>query len=140
MARRLLCTLRHSRAYPMSAPRRHVDTQIFWQRQVDAWHESGLNKAAFCRQAGVQPASFGQWSRRLSLSPSRSSQGAPSTLSAMAMIPVSVMDEVMAIEGVVPSQNVIVERADISLTLPATLCAEHINTWLTSLTSLDVQH
>ncbi len=58
----------------------------------------------------------------------------------MAMIPVSVMDEVMAIEGVVPSQNVIVERADISLTLPATLCAEHINTWLTSLTSLDVQH
>jgi len=128
----------------MSVPRTHADTRAYWQRQVDAWRDSGLSKAAFCRESGVHPASFSQWSRRF-LSPTampapKAATSAPSSASeSLVMIPVSLVGEPDGAAERSSSQNVIVNRADITLTLPTTLEPEQIGHWLGSLALCDVQ-
>jgi hypothetical protein len=35
-----------------------------WQRHVEAWRESGLSQADYCRQQGLNPKTFSAWARR----------------------------------------------------------------------------
>ena len=35
-----------------------------WQRHVEAWRESGLSQANYCRQQGLNPKTLLAWSRR----------------------------------------------------------------------------
>jgi hypothetical protein len=35
-----------------------------WQWLVEAWHESGLSQADYCRQQGLNPKTLSAWSRR----------------------------------------------------------------------------
>ncbi len=35
-----------------------------WQRHVEAWRESGLSQADYCRQQGINPKTFSAWARR----------------------------------------------------------------------------
>lgn len=35
-----------------------------WQRHVEAWRESGLSQADYCRQQGLNPKTLSAWSRR----------------------------------------------------------------------------
>jgi hypothetical protein len=39
-----------------------INTQ--WCRHVEAWRESGLNQANYCRQQGLNPKTFSAWTRR----------------------------------------------------------------------------
>jgi hypothetical protein len=39
-----------------------INTQ--WCRHVEAWRESGLNQADYCRQQGLNPKTFSAWARR----------------------------------------------------------------------------
>jgi hypothetical protein len=39
-----------------------INTQ--WCRHVEAWRESGLNQANYCRQQGLNPKTFSTWARR----------------------------------------------------------------------------
>jgi len=39
-----------------------INTQ--WCRHVEAWRESGLNQANYCRQQGLNPKTFSAWARR----------------------------------------------------------------------------
>lgn len=36
-----------------------------WAGVMELWRESGLGKAAFCRECGVKPWQFNYWCRRL---------------------------------------------------------------------------
>ena len=36
-----------------------------WKSVLDRWRESGLSKAAFCRENGIRPWQFHYWCRRL---------------------------------------------------------------------------
>ena len=38
-----------------------INTQ--WCRHVEAWRESGLNQANYCRQQGLNPKIFSAWAR-----------------------------------------------------------------------------
>lgn len=125
----------------MSVSRTRAETRAFWQHMVDAWRDSGLSKAAFCRQSDIHPASFSPWSRRLAPSSVRErSAPTPSVpATALTMIPVSVIDEPDSVSVPSSSNSVSVSRCDITVTLPAVMDAELINTWLHSIASLDVQ-
>ena len=35
-----------------------------WYRHVEAWRESGLSQADYCRQQGLNPKTLSAWSRR----------------------------------------------------------------------------
>ena len=35
-----------------------------WRRHVEAWRESGLSQADYCRQQGLNPKTFSTWARR----------------------------------------------------------------------------
>ncbi len=35
-----------------------------WQRHVEAWRESGLSQADYCRQQSINPKTFSAWARR----------------------------------------------------------------------------
>jgi hypothetical protein len=35
-----------------------------WQRHVEAWRESGLSQADYCRKQGINPKTFSAWARR----------------------------------------------------------------------------
>ena len=35
-----------------------------WQRHVEAWRESGLSQADYCRQQGLNRKTFSLWTRR----------------------------------------------------------------------------
>jgi hypothetical protein len=35
-----------------------------WQRHVEAWRESGLSQADYCRQQGLNPKTLSAWARR----------------------------------------------------------------------------
>ena len=35
-----------------------------WWRHVEAWLESGLSQADYCRQQGLNPKTFSTWARR----------------------------------------------------------------------------
>jgi hypothetical protein len=39
-----------------------INTQ--WQRHVEAWRESGLSQAGYCRQQGLNPKTLSTWARR----------------------------------------------------------------------------
>lgn len=34
-----------------------------WQRHVQAWRESGMSQADYCRQQGLNPKTFSKWAR-----------------------------------------------------------------------------
>ena len=36
-----------------------------WRRHVDAWRESGLSQADYCRQQGLNHKTFSVWTRRV---------------------------------------------------------------------------
>ena len=36
-----------------------------WLRHVDAWRESGLSQAVYCRQQGLNHKTFSVWTRRV---------------------------------------------------------------------------
>ena len=36
-----------------------------WRRHVDAWRESGLSQAVYCRQQGLNHKTFSVWTRRV---------------------------------------------------------------------------
>lgn len=40
-------------------------TQEQWQQHIDAWQDSGLSQAAWCRQNGVVVSQFGYWKKKL---------------------------------------------------------------------------
>ena len=39
-----------------------INTQ--WWRHVEAWRESGLSQADYCRQQGLNPKTLSAWARR----------------------------------------------------------------------------
>lgn len=41
-----------------------ADKQTYWQTHLDAWRQSGLSQAAYCKQHGLSLSSFGYWLRR----------------------------------------------------------------------------
>ena len=41
-----------------------MKTQTQWWRHVEAWRESGLTQADYCRQQGLHPKTFSAWTRR----------------------------------------------------------------------------
>jgi hypothetical protein len=36
-----------------------------WRRHVEAWRESGLSQADYCRQQNLNPKTFSLWTRRV---------------------------------------------------------------------------
>jgi len=36
-----------------------------WWRHMEAWRESGLSQADYCRQQGLNPKTFSTWTRRV---------------------------------------------------------------------------
>ena len=41
-----------------------------WRRHVEAWRESGLSQAVYCRQQGLNHKTFSVWTRRVQADPS----------------------------------------------------------------------
>ena len=41
-----------------------ADKQTYWQTHLDAWRQSGLSQAAYCKQHGLSLSSFGYWLHR----------------------------------------------------------------------------
>ena len=41
-----------------------------WCRHVEAWRESGLSQAVYCRQQGLNHKTFSAWTRRVQADPS----------------------------------------------------------------------
>ena len=41
-----------------------------WRRHVEAWRESGLSQADYCRQQGLNHKTFSVWTRRVQVNPS----------------------------------------------------------------------
>ena len=38
---------------------------VHWRRHVEAWRESGLSQADYCRQQGLNHKTFSVWTRRV---------------------------------------------------------------------------
>ena len=43
--------------------------QIYWEKHISAWQESGLAQAAYCRKHGISSKSFGYYKRKLASAP-----------------------------------------------------------------------
>lgn len=43
-----------------------IDKHTFWQQRVNAWLESGLPQAVWCRQNNVKADQFWYWKKKLS--------------------------------------------------------------------------
>lgn len=41
-----------------------ANKQTYWQTHLDAWRQSGLSQASYCKQHGVSLSSFGYWLHR----------------------------------------------------------------------------
>lgn len=47
-----------------------ANRQTYWQMHLDAWRQSGLSQANYCKQHGLSLSSFGYWlHRRAELTP-----------------------------------------------------------------------
>lgn len=53
-----------------------ADKQTYWQTHLDAWRQSGLSQAAYCKQHGLSLSSFGYWLHRR-VEPVRSTAALP---------------------------------------------------------------
>jgi transposase-like protein len=42
-----------------------MKTHTQWQQHVEAWRESGLSQADYCRQHGLNHKTFSVWTRRV---------------------------------------------------------------------------
>ena len=41
-----------------------ANKQTYWQTHLDAWRQSGLSQASYCKQQGLSLSSFGYWLHR----------------------------------------------------------------------------
>jgi hypothetical protein len=41
-----------------------ANKQTYWQTHLDAWRQSGLSQAGYCKQHGLSLSSFGYWLHR----------------------------------------------------------------------------
>lgn len=41
-----------------------ANKQAHWQSHLDAWRQSGLSQASYCKQHGLSLSSFGYWLHR----------------------------------------------------------------------------
>ena len=57
-----------------------------WRRHVEAWRESGLSQADYCRQQNLNPKTFSLWTRRVQDNLSLS-MGSPLELIAVQVAP-----------------------------------------------------
>jgi transposase-like protein len=77
------------------------DGEVFWQRLMARRKTSGLTVAALCQEAGVSPASFFSWQKRLRQRSATSKDESPvafpqrSTVSAVSspLVPVRIIDD-----------------------------------------------
>ncbi len=49
--------------------RMHNGKQQYWQKQIELWRRSGLNKVAFCREHNLSRWTFHYWNKKLLRSP-----------------------------------------------------------------------
>jgi hypothetical protein len=57
-----------------------------WRRHVEAWRESGLSQADYCRQQNLNPKTFSLWTRRVQ-DDLTLSMGSPLELIAVQVVP-----------------------------------------------------
>ena len=38
-----------------------ANKQTYWQTRLDAWRQSGLSQASYCKRHGLSLSSFGYW-------------------------------------------------------------------------------
>lgn len=57
--------------------------RVFWSRHVAAAEGSGLSRAAYCRQHGLDYGTFRRWARRVAAEP-------PASSDALALVPLRV--------------------------------------------------
>ena len=48
-----------------SEDRNNQDKHQFWQSHINAWKQSGISQADFCRRHGLDIKVFGYWKRKL---------------------------------------------------------------------------
>ena len=62
-----------------SRPGRRPDpsTRQLWQQRLERFRDSGLTTSAFCDRAGISPASFYAWRRRLRHDPAPPASDSP---------------------------------------------------------------
>lgn len=46
-----------------------ANKQTYWQTHLDAWRQSGLSQASYCKRHGLSLSSFGYWLHRGAKSP-----------------------------------------------------------------------
>jgi len=105
-----------------------------WQRHVERWRRGTLSKSHYCHEHGLAQSSFHRWVRRLADTPppAASAPSIPSTpmkpVTPMTLIPVRLRDEATP-----TSAQVVVRVGRLSITLPASLEAPQVRTWLDAL-------
>lgn len=109
----------------------------FWIDHVQTWQDSGLSKAAYCKEKGLKPGNFYNWSTRSDLSqPTKASvQRSQSDVPApIQLLPVNLISDSRTSVSFVH-----VERAATQVALPADLSVEQIHHWLSAIHQLHVQ-
>lgn len=110
------------------APRR---TKSFWIDHISRWRHSGLSKAQYCRQQGLNVGSFYNWCSIES--PPVSGDQPNASTNPMRLLPVKVVERADEAETrfCAPSAPVVLlEHASGRFGFPANLSAETIERWL----------
>ena len=76
---------------PIMATRPDPDRESFWRELVGRRESSGLTVVELCQRAGVSPASFFLWQRRLRKPQPRRRSGATEALSRSSLVPVRIV-------------------------------------------------
>ncbi len=104
----------------------------FWLEHFQQWQQSGLRKSEYCRQHNLSAGNFYNWCHIFSKTPTTKT-GSTKNNPPLQLIPVTLKPE-----PVRNAATVTVSCAALSVTIPADLQAEQINTWLGTLAGLHV--
>jgi len=109
---------------PSPTPRRN---RAYWRTQLDDWKRSGLSKAAFCRQEGINITTFYYWcgvfkQSHCSRDRKRSTGGAAVNPS---FVPITIHRE--------PTAVMTIQLADVTVSCHELIPADQLGAWLTAI-------
>lgn len=95
------------------------ESRAVWFSRIKDWQQSGLSKAAYCRQFSLNAASFYKWFAKFQES---KKTGSDESLESSAFVPVIVTPE--------PVSTVTLQCGDVSLSFQGSLLPEQLLPWI----------
>jgi len=95
------------------------ESQSVWFERIQSWQQSGLTKAAYCRQLSLNPASFYKWFAKFQQA--NSAEWKPSSESSV-FVPVRLTPD--------PISKITLQCGDVSISFSGPILPEQVLPWI----------